>query len=141
VYVPAEVAVVVKRLDQASVSICRGLARGFQQVLDVFLEVMLADCLTGKDSHRHTAPKGLFRRTRALCLAHDAALSRRGESGRGHGVALCCRYLGWKMVGRQECIQATVSVRSMWKRYFCFSVHQLYRFELGSCLRDASSCM
>ena len=36
VYVSANVAVVVKRLDQARVSICRWLAGGFEEILNVF---------------------------------------------------------------------------------------------------------
>ena len=36
VYVPANVAVVVKRLDQASISISRWLAGGLEEILDVF---------------------------------------------------------------------------------------------------------
>jgi hypothetical protein len=60
VYVPTDVAVVVKRLDHASVSFGRGLARGFQQVLDVFFEASLADCLTGKVVKDILHPKVCF---------------------------------------------------------------------------------
>jgi hypothetical protein len=48
VYVPTDVVVVVKRLDQACVSVGRRLARGFQEVLDMFCESSLAACLIGK---------------------------------------------------------------------------------------------
>jgi len=46
--VPTDVVVVVKRLNQASVSIGGRLARGFQQVLDVFFQASLANHITGK---------------------------------------------------------------------------------------------
>jgi hypothetical protein len=60
VYIPTDVVVVVERLDQTSVPFCRRLARGFEQVLDVFFEDSLVDCLTGAMIEDILHPKVCF---------------------------------------------------------------------------------